>query len=98
MAGADLREARMERAKFHSADLTSAALTNTFADTSVRAADLRSDSVTQEILNNVFGDAATKIPDGLTRPNHWDTETIRLWADDPKFEAWMADRKANRQP
>ena len=98
MEGADLSWARMEGAKFHSADLISAALTNTFADTSVRAADLRSDSVTQEILNNVFGDAATKIPDGLTRPNHWDTETIAPLDNDPKFEAWMADRKANRQP
>ena len=88
----------MEGAKFHSADLISAALTNTFADTSVRAADLRSDSVTQEILNNVFGDAATKIPDGLTRPNHWDTETIRLWADDPKFEAWLQSRKVGANP
>ncbi|MEL7000516.1 MAG: hypothetical protein AAFP68_19875, partial [Pseudomonadota bacterium] len=72
-----------------SADLRSAALTDTFADTSVRAADLRSDSVTQEILNKLFGDCATILPEGLKRPDHWDTETIDRLDEDPKFQAWL---------
>ncbi|MEM9063430.1 MAG: hypothetical protein AAGD13_23465, partial [Pseudomonadota bacterium] len=53
------------------------------------AADLRSDSVTQEILNNVFGDCATKFPDGLKFPDHWDTQTKEWHEPDPKFQAWL---------
>ena len=93
MERAELKRAQMEGANLHSADLKSAALTETFADTSVRAADLRSDSVTQEILNNVFGDTTTKIPDRLHRPDHWDDQTMKIWEEDPKFDAWLESRR-----
>ena len=96
MEGAYLSEARMEGAKFHSADLKSAALSETFADASVRAADLRSDQVSQEMLNNLFGDTATQLPDGLSMPDHWDDEAIEAWKTDPKFEAWLEQRRASR--
>ena len=96
MEGANLREARMEGAKFRSADLKSVALNETFADPSVRATDLRSDQVSQEMLNNLFGDTATQLPDGLSMPDHWDEETIESWKIDLKFEAWLEQRRASR--
>ncbi|MEL7469289.1 MAG: pentapeptide repeat-containing protein, partial [Pseudomonadota bacterium] len=89
LEGAYLGEARLEGAKLHSADLKSAALSETFADALVRAADLRSESVTQPILNNLFGDCATILPEGLKMPDHWDTKTIRSWEDERKFQAWL---------
>ena len=91
---ADLWEAQMAGATFHSADLNSVALTVTFKDTSVRAADLRSDDVTQQVLNNVFGDVATKVPDGLVVPDHWDDKTIKWFENDTKFEEWLRERQA----
>ena len=98
MEGADLRGARMARVNFRSADLKSVALNKTFADISVRAADLRSDHVTQQVLNNVFGDIATKILDGLVKPLHWDDETLENRRDgDPKFEAWLSERQAAKK-
>lgn len=59
---------------------------------------MRSDAVTQQMLNNVFGDVSTIIPDGLVMPDHWDDETLENpWDDDPKFEAWLRERQTAKK-
>lgn len=73
LAGANLRGAHLIGADLRRADLTLADLTG--AD--LRAADLRgarlagSLFLTQSQLEAARGDAATELPDRLTRPAHW---------------------------
>ncbi len=77
-AGADLTGACLRGARLLGADLTGADLT--LAD--VTGADLRAATlvgadlsrtlfVTQSQLDSAVGDAATRLPPGRTRPNHW---------------------------
>ena len=80
----------------HAQEITDITQAKEVADASVRAANLRSDQVSQEMLNNLLGDTATQLPDGLSMPDHWDDETIESWEPDPKFEAWLKQRRASR--
>ncbi|WP_261957430.1 pentapeptide repeat-containing protein [Streptomyces nigrescens] len=58
LTGADLRRADLIGADLRDADLSGADLTGALF-------------VTQSQLNAAKGDAATKLPSGLTRPGHW---------------------------
>ena len=46
--------------------------------------------LTQDHINAVFGDGATILPDGITMPDHWDTETIKFRKFDPNYQTWLA--------
>ena len=84
MTAASLHEASAADAAFRDADLSWASLAG--ADLS-RARDL-----TQAQIDAAFGDAATRLPSGLTRPAHWAPNT--LTAADRHAEAWRSWRRA----
>ncbi|MCC4314109.1 pentapeptide repeat-containing protein [Streptomyces malaysiensis] len=73
LRGANLRGARLIAANLTRADLTAADLIGAdLRDTDLSAADLRrAVFLTQAQLNAAKGDAATRLPTGLTRPAHW---------------------------
>ncbi|MEU9110950.1 pentapeptide repeat-containing protein [Streptomyces sp. NPDC048483] len=73
LRGANLRGACLIAADLKGADLRSADLIGAdLRDADLTAADL-TDSIflTQSQLNAARGDAATKVPGGLSRPGHW---------------------------
>ncbi|GGT30173.1 pentapeptide repeat-containing protein [Streptomyces purpureus] len=73
LRGADLRGALMIAADLKGADLTLADLIGVdFRDADLSGADLtRSLFLTQPQVNAAKGDAATRLPKGLSRPAHW---------------------------
>ncbi|WP_053696355.1 pentapeptide repeat-containing protein [Streptomyces sp. NRRL F-5755] len=78
LAGANLRGANLRGAYLIAADLTGADLRTAdligvdFRDANLSGADLTGAIfVTQAQLNAARGDAATKLPTGLSRPAHW---------------------------
>lgn len=78
LTGADLRGASLRGALLIAADLTGADLRGAdligadLRDAALAGADLTgSIFVTQAQLNAARGDAATRLPDGLSRPAHW---------------------------
>ncbi len=91
MEGADLGWAQMEGADLWGANLKSANLYDwSIARTSFRSADLsEARNLKQYDVNAAWGDSGTILPDGILRPDHWDTETINSY-DDPKYLAWIA--------
>lgn len=62
LTGADLRGADLTRAELTRADLTRADLTG-------------ADGLTQRQLETALGDEATRLPEGLTRPGPWPSDT-----------------------
>lgn len=90
LAGADLRGASLRGACLVAADLKGADLRQSdlvgadLRDADLRGADLTgSVFLTQPQLNAARGDAATRLPPGLTRPDHWSGDR----AADPGGEA-----------
>ncbi|WP_238188545.1 pentapeptide repeat-containing protein [Paenibacillus sp. L3-i20] len=78
LKGADLKYANLRGAYFIAADLRGADLSGAdligadFRDADIRGANLsRSMFLTQAQMNAAKGDAATKLPSSLTRPEHW---------------------------
>ncbi|MCX4747899.1 pentapeptide repeat-containing protein [Kitasatospora sp. NBC_01287] len=73
LRGADLRGAYLIAADLTRADLRTADLIGAdLRDTRLHGADLTGAFfLTQPQLNAAKGDAATKLPAGLTRPSHW---------------------------
>lgn len=78
LAGADLRGADLRGAWLIGADLRSADLSDAdvigadFRDTELGGADLASTLfLTQFQVNAAQGDAATVLPDSVSRPSHW---------------------------
>ena len=46
--------------------------------------------MTQEQVNAMFGDHATKLPAGLRRTDLMDREPLEHpWDDDPDYQAWL---------
>jgi uncharacterized protein YjbI with pentapeptide repeats len=74
LRGADLRGAYLIGADLSGADLRRADLIGAdLRDAKLAAADLTGAIfVTQAQLNAAIGDQSTKIPEGLTRPSHWE--------------------------
>ncbi|MBX2853880.1 MAG: pentapeptide repeat-containing protein [Rhodobacteraceae bacterium] len=106
--GAHLRGADLSGARLWTANLTDASLHEaSAADAAFRDADLsgaslagadlsRARDLTQTQINAAFGDGATRLPAGLTRPGHWASGV--LTAADRHAEAWRAWRRTpNRQ-
>jgi hypothetical protein len=73
LRGANLRGAYLIAADLRDADLRLADLIGAdFRDADLRGADLTGSLfLTQSQVNAARGDAATKLPPGLTRPSHW---------------------------
>lgn len=78
LKGADLRCANLRGAYLIAADLRGADLRSAdligadFRDADIRGADLTGSLfLTQAQLNAAKGDAGTRLPDALTRPDHW---------------------------
>ncbi|WP_404450926.1 pentapeptide repeat-containing protein [Virgibacillus necropolis] len=78
LRGADLRGADLRGALLIAADLREADIRVTdFIGADLRDADLRGANLTESIfltqvqINSAKGDAHTKLPQSLTRPNHW---------------------------
>jgi uncharacterized protein YjbI with pentapeptide repeats len=93
MEGANLSFAHIEGANLLSANLKSAVLyTFTMTRTSLRSADLsEAERLEQTNVNAAWGDIGTILPDGIMRPDHWDTGTLEYpWDPDPKYDAWIA--------
>ncbi|MEM7059599.1 MAG: pentapeptide repeat-containing protein [Pseudomonadota bacterium] len=90
MEGAHLDAALMEDAnlflaRFQFADLRDWNIARTY----LRYADF-SDAMnlSQDAVNSAFGDVETKLPEGITLPDHWDEEVL-LDGPDKKYEAWL---------
>jgi uncharacterized protein YjbI with pentapeptide repeats len=77
LEGAYLIEACLEGASLSDADFSNACLLGAHLDKAqLYAADLSSaEKLTQEQIDVALGDAATKLPEGLTRPAHWTDPT-----------------------
>lgn len=82
LEGADLSLAYLERANLFEAHLEGADLTLTHLDGAflrrahLEGADLsKSIGLEQAQIDAAYGDAGTKLPDGLTRPAHWTDPT-----------------------
>jgi hypothetical protein len=73
LRGADLRGAQLIRADLRGCDLTDADLLGAdVRDADVRGADLSGALfLSQGQANGLRGDAATAVPDRLSRPGHW---------------------------
>ncbi|QIE54627.1 hypothetical protein G5B40_03740 [Pikeienuella piscinae] len=42
-------------------------------------------------VNTIFGDPATKLPEGLRPADHWAKEPLKSPLDpDPEYDAWIA--------
>jgi hypothetical protein len=67
--GACLQRAWLFRAHLHGADLTGARLEGAFL--------AGTEGLTQDQIEGAFGDLATKLPKGLTRPAHWMIQPAR---------------------
>jgi hypothetical protein len=89
MEGAVLQGAQMEGAVLSFANLQSADLSD--VRTSLRSADFTgAKNLTQQAVNAAWGDSGTILPEKIARPDHWDSEVIEGWMDDPKYDAWIA--------
>lgn len=71
----------LEEADLRKADLSMAILQGTrcgladFRSAQLHYADLtEAEDLTQEQINSALGNAGTKLPEGLTRPDHWDKD------------------------
>jgi uncharacterized protein YjbI with pentapeptide repeats len=78
LEGADLREAHLEMAWFDGTHLEGAELQGAHLEGAwllgayLQGADLSgAEGLTQAQIDQAFGDAATQLPQGLTRPTHW---------------------------
>jgi len=92
MEGAVLQGAQMEGAVLSFANLQSADLSDCSAvRTSLRSADFTgAKNLTQQAVNAAWDDSGTILPEKIARPDHWDSEVIEGWMDDPKYDAWIA--------
>ncbi len=68
----DLRNAVLRQVNLRGADLSAANLSR--AD--VSGADLTRTNLTQEQIDVARGDLDTRLPEGLTRPEHWTTQAV----------------------
>ncbi|MEM1275600.1 MAG: pentapeptide repeat-containing protein [Pseudomonadota bacterium] len=118
MDGADLRVAQMEGvdlswAKLEGANLFRAKLNFTDLDGwSIARASLRSvdftgaKNLSQEAVNSAFGDEATILPEGITRPYHWEGVQPLLPSDpgfddlgkDRAYQTWLANYGKGTRP
>lgn len=107
MEGAFLRRARMEGADLTGARMEGAFLTGarmeeitslsdaSFRQTALKDVDLTQVPITQEHVNESFGDASVTLPEGVIAPRHWPDwdmpyfesdgfpDQWRRWRDDP---------------
>lgn len=52
-----------------------------------------------ETLDNVFGSLDTRLPEGLSHPDHWFGEKFESESQaEVAYEDWLAKRKANCLP
>ena len=85
----DLHMANLERAFLDQANLVGADM-------------IGAKNLTQEQINEAFGDGGTKLPGGLTAPQHWpqralDISLIDMSKSREEWKKWMADPE-NYQP
>ena len=79
LQGANLHDAHFEDAEFTNADLKDAKLPGTHLE----GADLRhAQNLTQQQINQAFGDRTTKLPRGIQRPELWQIG-----------DQWIAEKK-----
>ncbi len=92
MGGANLFKVRLEGADLNHANLESADLYECFIDSAnVSLADFTAvTDLTQNQLNQCFGCAGTKLPDGLSAPNHWhDTALDNIVEQYAIYQNWL---------
>ena len=85
----DLHMANLERAFLDQANLVGADM-------------IEAKNLTQEQINEAFGDGGTKLPGGLTAPQHWpqralDISLIDMSKSREEWRRWMTDQE-NYQP
>ena len=57
---------------------------------SLRSTDLTNvQNLTQEQINQTFGDVGTTLPVNLVTPRHWDSKKISWSERDPKYLEWL---------
>ena len=95
LGGVRLESANLTGASFESAKLASS--TSDFSDASF--ADLKdAEGMTQDMVDRLFGNAETILPDGFDRPSHWPTEPMNGddWKDVEKsralYCAWLEEK------
>ena len=82
LSGADLSDADLSDAYLSGANLSGAKLEGTLL---IGAQLEDSEGLTDEMIKKAFGDNATTLPDGLTRPTHWESR-------EKAIEQWQAFR------
>ena len=92
LEGVDLVWANLEGADLGWANLKSADLSRChMARTRLRSADFTDcATLTQQAVNQAFGDAATVLPEHLERPDHWDDEVVASRFEDKAYDDWIA--------
>lgn len=103
LQGADLAETQLQGAILEDAQLQGADLRFAKFDRSTRTqaanfsgsacvrVDFTDSTITLEQLESMFGDASTKLPDGLTRPTHWPKEELSWTEFDTAWRSWQAE-------
>ena len=92
LSGAYLREAELSLADLRGATLADADLNGTLLD---RANLTKVTGLTQEQINEAWGDKDTELPEGLQRPAHWleELETKPLFLRVAAFMASLFSRR-----
>ncbi len=92
LSGAYLREAELSMADLRGATLADADLNGTLLD---RANLTKVTGLTQEQINEAWGDKDTELPEGLQRPAHWleELETKPLFLRVASFMASLFSRR-----
>ncbi|MGV6838971.1 MAG: pentapeptide repeat-containing protein [Planktomarina sp.] len=89
LSGAQLQRANLSGAQLQRADLSGAQLQGA----NLCGADMTdATGLTQDQINSAFGDAATKLPEGLTRPSHWADKELELWEISDAHQTWLKSR------
>ena len=100
MYGASLWQAEMSGANLTRATLRSGSLMEVYMDQCIVSGADFTDIIdlTQSDLDRFFGCRGTKLPAGLTHPDHWHPEGLQWDEVEPAYQNWLTTRKAANLP
>ncbi len=103
--GTNIKAADLRHTQMHGAELR---ISKTYSDqpyadlsrSTASCADMTAVvEIEQKTLDRFFGCVGTKLPNGLTHPDHWAKQELRDWNDaKAAFDIWTAERKVAGLP
>ena len=100
MEGADLWKAQMEGSKLWQVQMNaSTGLPGAvLRGASVKYVDYTAIPVSQEQIDQMFGDGSVKLPEDLRRPAHWPKAVLDWGAFDQEWRKWRDDPSTYTPP